>query len=100
MLRGDSIWKFPELAEFLETVRSLRTEIINAKRPPEQVLLDDVDFRELLKISKRTAAGYREQGIITYSKVQGKIFYKLSDILEFVDSYKIPTIQTKLKIKL
>jgi hypothetical protein len=30
-------------------------------RPPEQVLLDDVELRQLLKVSKRTTAYLRER---------------------------------------
>lgn len=65
--------------------RQIKYEIYQAKRPPEQVILDDADLQQILKISKRSAAELRATRQITYSKPCGKIYYKLSDILKFVE---------------
>ena len=51
-------------------------------RPASEVLLDDVDLRNLLKISRRTALEYRKKKIFQSYKIEGKIFYILSEIID------------------
>lgn len=43
----------------------------------------------LLRISKRTLQAYRSRGIIPYSQVSRKIYYKVSDIDEYLDAHYI-----------
>ena len=49
-------------------------------------LLDNVDLAELLGVSQRTLARYREKGLIRYynMKDNGKNFYLASEIHEFL----------------
>lgn len=49
-------------------------------------LLDNVDLAELLGVSQRTLARYREKGLIRYynMKDNGKNFYLASEIQEFL----------------
>ena len=49
-------------------------------------LLDNVDLAELLGVSQRTLARYREKGLIRYynMKDNGKNFYHASEIQEFL----------------
>ncbi len=51
-------------------------------------LLDNVDMAELLGVSQRTLARYREKGLIRYysMKENGKNFYLASEIQEFLKS--------------
>ena len=51
-------------------------------RPASEVILDDVDVRELLKISRRTALEYRKKKFFKFFKLENKIYYFLSDIIE------------------
>jgi hypothetical protein len=97
MAHNDIFRRVPELQQFID---EMKHEFNQLHRPPDQVIWDDVDLREYLKVSQRTTATWRQDNIITYSKVQGKIFYKLSDVLEMVEKNKIPAISDKLKIKL
>jgi hypothetical protein len=88
--------RFPELQEFLKDLE----EIVNkAFRPAEEVVLDESDFCKFLKISKRLAAKLRAERLITYYKSGGKLYYKLSDVLSYAFSNKIPAIVEKLKIR-
>lgn len=83
-----------------EVVRLVRHEIQEATRPPEEVIFDDVDLRDFLKVSKRTTASWRAEGIITFSKLGGKIYYRLSDILSLLKQHEIPAVNSNLKIAL
>jgi len=67
-------------------------------RPPDQTILDDVGLREILKMSKRSTAYLREKGLITYSKIGSKIYYRLSDILLFLKQNEIPAFNTNQRI--
>jgi hypothetical protein len=67
-------------------------------RPPDQTILDDVGLRDMLKMSKRSTAYLREKGLITYSKIGSKIYYRLSDILSFLKQNEIPAINAEQKL--
>ena len=41
----------------------------------------------ILRVSERTLQTYRNNGIIPYSRIQGKIYYKLEDIKAFFDNH-------------
>lgn len=57
-------------------------------------LLDNQDVLQLLKISARSLQRYRSQGRLAYYTISGKLYYKLSDVHQFIrDSFhrKMPT---------
>lgn len=43
-------------------------------------LLTDKEVSQLLKVSRRTLQDYRNNGILPYTQVGGKILYRASDI--------------------
>jgi hypothetical protein len=47
-------------------------------------ILDDVDVREVLKISRRTSLEYRQKGYLRFHRFadDSKIFYLLDEIIE------------------
>ncbi|MGB8704952.1 MAG: helix-turn-helix domain-containing protein [Gillisia sp.] len=54
----------------------------------EDLLLDNADFIQLFKISAKTAQNWRTEGLIEYSQVKGKIYYRLKDIREFINRHR------------
>jgi|GEM_PF-3131437 len=73
--------------QFLETVEKKIQELVpKYSRPASEIILDDVDLRNLLKVSRRTTLNYRQSGKLIYHKVEAKIFYFLSDIIVFIKS--------------
>ena len=44
----------------------------------------------LLSISKRTLQSYRDRGVLPYAQIGRKIYYKASDIDEYLDAHYIP----------
>lgn len=91
----ESFFKSPPAEEFL---RDLRHELLKVQRPPNEVILDEVDFCQFLKISKRHAANLRSTGAITYSKAGGKIYYKLSDVLDFIEKNQIKSVDVSTNV--
>ncbi len=54
-------------------------------------LLDNQDVLQMLKVSSRSLQRYRSSGKLPYYTISGKIYYKLSDVHQFVrDSLKNP----------
>ncbi|WP_325260770.1 helix-turn-helix domain-containing protein [Flavobacterium sp.] len=59
-------------------------------------LLDNQDILQMLKISARSLQRYRSSGKLPYYTISGKIYYKLSDIHQFVrESFKTPISKKK-----
>jgi len=53
--------------------------------------LDIQDVCELLHISKRTLQSYRDKGILPFSQVGAKIYYKANDIQKHLEKHYKPT---------
>ena len=71
-----------------EIVRRLTLLEANSIRPAHEVILDDCDVRELLKVSRRTLLDYRKSGKLLFYKIENKIFYFLSDIFSFIKIHR------------
>lgn len=58
-------------------------------------LLDNQDLLQMLKISNRSLQRYRSSGKLPYYTISGKIYYKLSDVHQFIrDSFNNPIKKT------
>ena len=69
--------QFSDLMSKLDTIQSQ----LNSKNDPKkETFLDNQEFLLLMKISKRTAQTWRDEGKISFSQVGSKIYYKLSDV--------------------
>lgn len=95
MRSSEDFFKLPTVQEFL---REIRQEFTNAKRPANEVLLDESDFIRVLKISKRQAAKMRAEGVITYSKIGSKLYYRLSDIFEYIERFEVKSIYSNNRL--
>lgn len=49
-------------------------------QPFSEPWLDIQETCQLLKVSKRTLQGYRDNGTLSFSQIAGKIYFKASDI--------------------
>ena len=50
------------------------------KNPLDDTWLDNQEVCSILKISKRTLQTYRDTGMLPYSKINGKVYFKAADI--------------------
>lgn len=61
---------------------------INTKNElKKDTFLDNQEFLQLMKISKRTAQTWRDEGRISFSQVGNKIYYKLSDVEKLLQEH-------------
>ena len=72
--------------ELLSQLDAIKAEVKNNTRQTEQTdkWLDNEETASLLKVSKRTLQTYRDQGEISFSQTGSKIYYRSSDIEEFL----------------
>src|ERR1041385_4454446 len=70
------------LEEILTELQAIRRKMPdNSKQAIDSLgLIDNADLVQLLRITARSASAWRKNGTLPYSKVNGKIFYHLSDI--------------------
>ena len=80
------IWAEDRLDELIQKVEELVT---TNQRPASEVILDDSDVMQMLKMCKRSLAALRAKNVITWYKVGGKVYYRLSDVLEMLDRNKV-----------
>lgn len=63
-------------------------------------LLDNQDLLQILKISNRSLQRYRSSGKLAYYTISGKIYYKLSDVHQFIrDSFNAPFDRSKDNVR-
>lgn len=74
------------MRELLQEVKAIKVAIINPiKNIEADKWLDNTDVREMLHVSTRTLQRLRTTGMLKYSKVNGKIYYRLTDINTMLD---------------
>jgi hypothetical protein len=70
---------------FIQSLNKSKTELF------KENWLDGQDVMQLLHISKRSLQSLRDTHVLPYSRINGKIYYKLSDIEGLLDSnYSMP----------
>jgi hypothetical protein len=42
------------------------------------------DLRAILRVSKRTLARYRQKNLIPYYMIDGKVYYKVAEVQDFL----------------
>jgi hypothetical protein len=80
--------EIPGLKELNDKIDLITQKVMQNSLPPQHIIYDNNGFQELLKISSSKASELRANGKIAYSKesATGKIRYRLSDILDYIDS--------------
>ncbi len=59
-------------------------------------LMDNGDLCQLLGITKRTLQRYRQLKLIKYYLIEGKTFYKSSEVLDFINKFEVGTARKKV----
>ncbi|HCU43558.1 MAG TPA: DNA-binding protein [Sphingobacterium sp.] len=73
------------LADHIDDLQKKRNSIDGEE------LLDNQDLLQMLKISNRSLQRYRSIGKLPYYTISGKLYYKLSDVHQFIrESFNPP----------
>lgn len=76
-----------DLAEIANRIEELSKKLAAKEKSPKEQWLDNQEFMQLLKVSRRTAQNYRDSNMIAFSIIGNKIYYKLSDIEELLNRH-------------
>lgn len=80
----------------LELLKKLASKMLNLigelppKENPGETWLDVTDTAKWLKVSLRTLQNYRDQGLIPFSQIGAKIYFRLEDLQEFLMKHYKP----------
>lgn len=78
---------FEEMKERFGSFSQRVRELCARYRPPEKMnWMDGADVCEKLGISKRTLQTYRDRGLLPYSQINHKIYYRTEDVEAFVEA--------------
>lgn len=76
-----------------------RLEILIEKLPqnsnPSETWMDISETAKWLKVSQRTLQSYRDKGLLPYSQIKSKIYFRLQDLQEFLKKHYITNISNK-----
>lgn len=75
--------------ELISSIEEIKKRLSLKEKDIKDKWLDNEEFMQMLKISKRTAQNYRDCGKISFSQIGGKIFYRESDIQKFLEKHYI-----------
>lgn len=76
--------------KLLQRLDDLQKELSQKQRNPKEVIYDSADVMKVLNISKSTLQRMRDEGLIGFSQVQNKFYYRQSDINEMLDKHYKP----------
>ena len=79
----------------LAHIEEIKSSITLSGKDSKDPFLDNQQFIQLMNISKRTAQSWRDEGIIAFSQVGGKIYYRMSDVQKLLDSNYKPAFKRK-----
>ena len=58
-----------------------------------------LEASKVLKVTPRTVQNYRDQGIIPFSKIRGKIVFRMKDLQSFLMQNRVESFSFNLKQK-
>ena len=78
-----------QYTDLVNRLNALSEQLKEKQKKPEDIFLDNQEFLQLMHISKRTAQTWRDSGVISYSQIGSKIYYRMSDVQQLLDkNYK------------
>ncbi len=80
------IFSKDQYTELMNRMDVIQSALTGKQKDPKDVFLDNQEFIQLMNISKRTAQSWRDDGIISFSQVGSKIYYRMSDVQKLLDS--------------
>ena len=86
-MQMDSTITSREYQDLLTRLDEISKKLSTKEKTPNAVWLDNQEFMQLLKVSRRTAQNYRDSNMIAFSIIGNKIYYKLSDIEDLLNRH-------------
>lgn len=71
--------------ELLKKINEVKTSLDEKQKNPKDVFVDNQEFLQLMNISKRTAQTWRDEGVVSFSQIGSKIYYRMSDVEKLLE---------------
>ncbi|MHB0756839.1 helix-turn-helix domain-containing protein [Polaribacter sp. M15] len=71
--------------ELLKKIDEVKLSLDEKKKNPKDVFVDNQEFLQLMNISKRTAQTWRDEGVVSFSQIGSKIYYRMSDVEKLLE---------------
>lgn len=79
---------------FIKSLESLEVKLEELKDIVEcsnksvlsKEIINNEEFQKLFSITAKTSLNWREQGLISYSQINSKIYYRIDDVKELIDA--------------
>ncbi|TXK74544.1 helix-turn-helix domain-containing protein [Mesonia sp. HuA40] len=75
-----------QYTDLVNRLDELNKKLEEKQKSPKEVFLDNQEFLQLMNISKRTAQTWRDEGVISFSQIGSKIYYRMSDVQKLLDN--------------
>lgn len=77
------------IAEYFEKlsaeIKVLQNTFLNKQDFISDPFIDNARFMQLMGISVKTAQSWRDSGLVSFSQIGNKIYYRVSDIKELLE---------------
>ncbi len=70
----------------VDSLADIKNLLMEKSKAPADTILDNKDFIKLMGISDRTALQWRNDGLIQFSQIGNKIYYRMSEIQRFLNN--------------
>ncbi|WP_029901785.1 helix-turn-helix domain-containing protein [Prevotella sp. 10(H)] len=74
-------------------ITDLLAQIDSLYKEPTNDCLDNQAVCQILNVSKRTLQTFRDKGLIPYSQIGHKCFYKPEDVKEFLEKNRVESLK-------
>jgi len=71
--------------ELLKKIDEVKTSLDEKQKNPKDIFVDNQEFLQLMNISKRTAQTWRDEGVVSFSQIGSKIYYRMSDVEKLLE---------------
>ena len=75
-----------QYTDLVNRLDELNKKLEEKQKNPQDTFLDNQEFLQLMNISKRTAQTWRDEGVISFSQIGSKIYYRMSDVQKVLDN--------------
>ncbi|MFV0593800.1 MAG: helix-turn-helix domain-containing protein [Draconibacterium sp.] len=75
-----------KILEQIELLHKKTDKLIPGTTENKLKLLDNQDLCQLLNVDKRTLQRYRSKGTLKYLRIEGKTFYTIDQINDFINN--------------
>ncbi len=76
-----------ELAPVLEKLDTIEALLNDPRKLLDDTFITNDEFIQMMGICGRTSQNWRDQGLISFSQIGRKIYFRMSDVAVFLENY-------------